>query len=58
MKKEDFFSISPAESFEHGKKCKENGYSIDYNPYRNIDISKSIILSTLNNCWIEGWNSI
>jgi hypothetical protein len=58
MKKEDFFSISPAEAFDHGKKCKENGYSIYYNPYRNIDFSKTITLSTLNDCWIEGWNSI
>lgn len=58
MKKEDFFSISPAEAFEHGKKCKEAGYSIHYNPYRNIDVSVCIKMSTLNNCWIEGWNSI
>lgn len=58
MKKEDFFSISPAEAFEHGKKCKENGYSIDYNPYRNVDISINAKIRTLNNFWIKGWNSI
>lgn len=58
MKKEDFFSISPCEAFEFGKKCKQEGYSIDYNPYRNVNTFTSKKINTLNNSWIEGWQSL
>jgi hypothetical protein len=55
MDKIDFFIFSPIEAFRNGKECKIKGYSINYNPYRNIDITKCHTLSILYTSWIEGW---
>lgn len=41
------------EAYLHGRKCHENGKSIEYNPYRNLDNNTSHLWSA----WNRGWKS-
>jgi ribosome modulation factor len=51
MNKKDIINFSPEEAFNHGKKAKESGKSIHYNPYRNTDFSDSELFTS----WVLGW---
>ena len=57
MAKERILELSEEEAFELGKECKEQGYSIYYDPYRNLDTRINNIYK-LQNAWHNGWNSI
>lgn len=57
MAKERILELSEEEAFKLGKKCKEQGYSIYYDPYRNLD-TRTNNISKLQNAWHNGWNSI
>lgn len=56
MNKKEFLKMSPLEAFKHGKHCKKEGYSEEYNPYRNLDFLCNENISLLYSAWIEGWN--
>lgn len=53
MTKDDLKNFTPKEAFSHGKKMHQEGKSIDYNPYRNLDSN----YADLFNAWVLGWNS-
>lgn len=57
MNKNDFLNFSILQSYEHGQICCLKGYSIDYNPYRNIDFFKHKQASELYDYWNKGWES-
>ena len=56
MTKKELLNFSPLEAFEHGKMCKQKGYSEEYNPYRNYDFLCNETASLLYSAWIDGWN--
>ncbi len=56
MTKERVCELSENEAFVLGKECKENGFSIYYDPYRNIDTTKGNLYK-LQDSWHKGWLS-
>lgn len=54
MKKEELLNYTPKKAFQHGFECKKNGYSVHYNPYRNLT---GVLACSLSNAWELGFNS-
>jgi len=56
MSKNNVTEITNEQAFTLGVKCKEDGFSEHYNPYRNLDTQKDNI-AELQNSWFKGYNS-
>ena len=55
MLKENLIKISNKEAFNLGVQHRKMGYSIYYNPYRNLD--NTIKISELFAHYNKGWNN-
>jgi hypothetical protein len=57
MLKTDLLKLTESQAFKLGLEHCKQGFSVYYNPYRNIDTANNLVVSKIQLNYLNGWMS-